>query len=340
MVDKKQFESLHTHTSISDGTFNHLDILNMCPQYNIGTVAFTDHDILPDKKILRILEQNRDHKTKWIIGCEFSSALPKELAKNEQHSLHILGLFLDPHNKDLIAYSDTLLANRVSRLKEKIKNLKNLGFDIDLKDCKISGSKVLGLPHLVKALSLKEVNMKIIDLWIKKMAQESINNLIIKKKYNKLLQEKREQYPYTFLKDTIYEKKDSTKNSPLLDLDNVVRLIRGAGGIASIAHWIFSKETLSLTTIEKLFKENRLDGGEIVFGFGNGRNANKETMIDMRLMRNLIIKHNKIPTGGPDMHLEEDFNYFSGQKSLAKKTIGLTQNIINKTDVDIRFSSL
>jgi len=181
MVSKNRFESLHTHTLTSDGTFSHLDVLNMCPRYNIGIVAFTDHDILPDKKILQILEQNRDHQTKWIIGCEFTSALPKELDKNEQKSLHILGLFLDPHNKNLIDYSDNLLASRVYWIKERIKHLKTLGFDVNYKDCRRNNGGVIGKPHLVKALMLKEKNRKIIDLWVKKLAQESKNNPVIKK---------------------------------------------------------------------------------------------------------------------------------------------------------------
>jgi len=147
------------------------------------------------------------------------------------------------------------------------------------------------------------------------------------------------QYPYAFLKDNISVTNASKKNS-LLDLDKVVSLIREAGGIASLAHWTFTKNSLGLKNIEKLFKENRLDGAEIVFGFGQNRQLDKETGGDMKLMKDLIIKCNKIPTGGPDMHIENDFIYFSTHKSLASKTVSLTQNIINKTNVDLRFSSL
>ena len=335
----KSYESLHTHTVISDGKFTHLDILNMAPKYNIGTVAFTDHDILPDRATLKMLERNRDHRTKWIIGCEFSSLLPKELDKNGKNSLHILGLFLDPRNKDLMAYSKQVLAGRVASVKEKIICLKDLGFDISYKDCRRTDGGAIAKTHLVETMMLKEKNRKIIDLWLEKMAQESKHNLTIKKKYDFLIKRGKVHSPYVFLKDHVYRKDDREAPS-LLDLDKVVNLIRGAGGIASLAHWAFSKEVLSLKNIEKLFKDNRLDGAEIIFGSNKDRKVKKEMDEDMRLMKDLVVKYNKIPTGGPDMHTEEDFAYLFSRKSVAKQTIGLTQNIIDKTNVDLKFSSL
>ena len=333
------YESLHTHTVISDGKFTHLDILNMAPKYNIGIVAFTDHDILPDKKILKVLEKNRNHQTKWIIGAEFTSNLPKELNKKKQTRLHILGLFLDPFNKDLRAYSDHLLFGRVIRIKKRIKHLQDLGFDISYKDCSRTSPGAITAPHLVKALMNKEKNVQLIDLWVKKMSQESQNNLAARKIHQELLKTPKIQYPYLLFKSQASQSGDQD-NPYLLDLDKTVSLIRGAGGIASLAHWTFTKEVFTLKDIEKMFRENRLDGGEIVFGSGQCHAVNREITSDMRLMNNLIITHKKIPTGGPDMHLEEDLAYFSSRKLLREKTIGLTQNIIDKTNVNIKFSSL
>jgi hypothetical protein len=185
----------------------------------------------------------------------------------------------------------------------------------------------------------KEKNVQLIDLWVKKMSQESQNNLAARKIHQELLKTPKIQYPYLLFKSQASQSGDQD-NPYLLDLDKTVSLIRGAGGIASLAHWTFTKEVFTLKDIEKMFRENRLDGGEIVFGSGQCHAVNREITSDMRLMNNLIITHKKIPTGGPDMHLEEDLAYFSSRKLLREKTIGLTQNIIDKTNVNIKFSSL
>ena len=50
------YESLHNHTNISDGKENHLEVLETAEKNNFGIIAFTDHDILPDKAILAQLK--------------------------------------------------------------------------------------------------------------------------------------------------------------------------------------------------------------------------------------------------------------------------------------------
>ncbi|MBI3458906.1 PHP domain-containing protein, partial [Candidatus Azambacteria bacterium] len=233
-MNSKQFESLHTHTTLSDGQFTHLEVLNLAQKYKIGTVAFTDHDILPDKKILRILEQNRDHQTKWIIGCELTSALPKELDKKSGgHHLHILGLFLDPYNKDLNLYCQNLLESRVVRMKKMINYLKDLGFAISFEACRKISQGAVARPHLVEALRLKEKNSKIIDLWVEKIIKKSEHDASAKKIYDKLLKQEKINCVYEFLNANAYAQEEDKKNSALLDLDGAVSLIRGAGGIAS-----------------------------------------------------------------------------------------------------------
>ena len=56
----KKIETLHSHTITSDGKLSHRQVLEICEERNIGVVAFTDHDSLPDSKVVNILNNNRD----------------------------------------------------------------------------------------------------------------------------------------------------------------------------------------------------------------------------------------------------------------------------------------
>ena len=50
MINKYSYQTLHSHTKDSDGLLTHREVLNICSKYNIGVVAFTDHDTLPNEK--------------------------------------------------------------------------------------------------------------------------------------------------------------------------------------------------------------------------------------------------------------------------------------------------
>ncbi len=114
------YETLHAHTTASDGTLTHLELLDACQKYNVGIVAFTDHDSLPNKKTLKLLNENRNHPIKWIIGIEVSSGLPRELGGKVHSGLHIVGLFVNPTNKDLLEYCKLAQEARITRMQRMV----------------------------------------------------------------------------------------------------------------------------------------------------------------------------------------------------------------------------
>src|SRR5262245_56689114 len=97
---KLAYESLHNHTTASDGTQTYAQVLETARRCGIGVVAFTDHDMLPSETEVERLRQY-DGPVKWLIGCEISSGLPRELGGGPTSSLHVLGLFCDPGNAAL-----------------------------------------------------------------------------------------------------------------------------------------------------------------------------------------------------------------------------------------------
>jgi predicted metal-dependent phosphoesterase TrpH len=47
-----KYQNLHAHTVTSDGLLTYKEVLNVCAKNNIGVLAFTDHDSLPNKKAM------------------------------------------------------------------------------------------------------------------------------------------------------------------------------------------------------------------------------------------------------------------------------------------------
>ncbi len=339
---QKGYENLHVHTKTSDGELSYGEVLKTCAENNISIVAFTDHDSLPGEKPLKILNKNKERSVKWVIGVEISSGYPKEIG-GPASNFHIVGLFVDPHNNALKKHCKKAAAGRRKRMEKMTSNLRKLGFRIKKEEClKESGGEAVGRPHIVAALTKKKHNLKLIGELKKKMAQAARKDKAIKEKYEKMIKAGPEQYPYQlFLSPDAFIPDVFVNYLYWLPLDESVKLIRKAGGIALLAHWSFSNHKVDKNLVEKLFKENRLDGAEVVFGLGAHKNSkNKEVLKDMEAMKGLTQKHNMFQSGGGDSHTREDFEIFAKQEWFARKTIGLVKNMQKKRKLNLKNSSL
>lgn len=339
---KKGYQNLHVHTLTSDGELTYKQVLDLCAANNISVVAFTDHDSLPDKKALGVLEKNRDHATKWIIGIEISSGWPKEIG-GPASNFHIVGLFVNPFDPDLKKHCQKAKQARQERMKKMVKNLKSLGFDITEEDClKVSGGETVGRRHIVTALCQKAKNIEIIGKLKDKMAREAKKNPAVKKKYQEMIGRGPNQYPYRlFLDDKAFIKGVFVNYLYWVDMDKSVELIRRAQGIAILAHWTFSKHMVGEKLIDKFFKQERLDGAEIVFGCDSKTNLKDSGVLeDMKTMEKLTQKHGVIRSGGGDSHTRDDFKRFVRAKWLAQKTVGMVQKMKQKKKLNLKNSSL
>jgi predicted metal-dependent phosphoesterase TrpH len=75
MSNALPYESLHNHTTASDGTQTYAQVLETARVNDIGVVAFTDHDMLPSEVDVTALRAY-EGPVKWLIGCEISSGRP------------------------------------------------------------------------------------------------------------------------------------------------------------------------------------------------------------------------------------------------------------------------
>lgn len=339
---EKKYENLHAHTTTSDGKLSYIEALDLCAENNIGIIAFTDHDSLPNVEALKVLQKNRQHPTKWIIGIEISSGWPKEIG-GPASNFHIVGLFVDPANQALKKYCKKAMIARIERMDKMVSNLQSLGFNISQEDClKESGGEIIGRPHIIVGLKKRSENLKIIEELKNKMQKEATRNPEIKRDYDDMIASGERQYPYSLLLS-----KHAFVPGIFVDylywenMDKSVELIRNAGGISILAHWFFSKKIVNEKMIKKFFQEKRLDGGEIVFGLDSAENLkNKQMIKDMEIMEKLTKECGALQSGGGDSHAKEDFNRFGKTKWLAQKTIGMIERMQKQKKLNIESSSI
>ncbi|HUW21960.1 MAG TPA: hypothetical protein VMW41_04850 [Candidatus Bathyarchaeia archaeon] len=339
-MPEKPYENLHHHTNVSDGELSYLETLVFCQKYNISTVAFTDHDSLPSKYQVNKLRKVYPVKTDWIIGIEISSGLPEELGGLPSASFHIVGLFVNPFDKRLTNYCQKKQEARQERMKRMVKNLNQLGFRITADDClRESQGESMGRTHIVSALKKRPEYGKIIEILKKKMKEDSLRNKKIKIKYQELIDRGPEQYPFAlFLTDNAYLPGIYVNHLYSLPLNMTVSLIREAGGIAILAHWSFIKKKIDLILVEKLLREKRLDGLEIVYSHSSTA-IRKKIYQDIKELKRVAELNNCLRSGGIDSHTKQNIRSFLRNKRLAPLTRGLTRGIIRHGKIDTSWSS-
>ncbi len=332
------YESLHNHTTTSDGIQSHLEVLETAEKNGFGVVAFTDHDTLPNEQDIEKLRAYTG-PVKWLVGCEISSGLPKELGSGPTGMFHILGLFVDPFNIELKEHSRMAVKARIERMKSIVKNLKDLGFIISVEDClKASSGEAVGRPHIVKALLEYEENITLMEKLRKDMEKASESDEVLRKKYKMMMKQAEKKgisaYPYgIFLSEDSFIKGKYVDYLYSTDMDKSVELIRNAGGVAILAHWGTIKHKIDITMLEQFLKEKRLDGVEIASGFST------DNIDHVKLLKKLADKTEALQTIGIDAHRPEDFASFANAKSLAEQTKGITQTIIERVHPSLQWSN-
>ncbi|OIO30623.1 hypothetical protein AUJ77_02330 [Candidatus Nomurabacteria bacterium CG1_02_43_90] len=333
-------ESLHTHTTLSDGKLTHREMFDLAESLNVSVIAFTDHDAVPPQKILDELDVLRDRTTKWVLGIELTTGLPQELAPDSS-TLHMIGLFVDPKNEELIKHCDLAQVARVKRMKKMVGKLQELGFIITEEEClEASGGESVGRPHIVEALKRHTENNTIIEKLRKKMQEAGENDTLIRERYDLMMQKGEASYSYSLFLTPDAFKSAYFENDYMPTLDEGVALIRNAGGVALIAHYCYIRNKMPLTILEKLLAENRIDGVEVVYGmreYGTDREDSIEE--EREILRAMAKKYGAITGGGSDAHSKEDLELYAERTWFSGETNGFTEKILTTGKVYKKFSS-
>ena len=318
------YESLHNHTTASDGRQTYAEVLATAKRVGFGTVAFTDHDMLPSKSDLAFL-RDYDGPVKWLLGCEVSSGLPTELGGSKAGMMHVLGLFTDPENEALREHSRKAVSARPKRMELMVANLRNLGFTISVDDCmEVSGGENVGRPHIVRALNSHPENAVIIENLMKQMQDAAKTDSAIAMHYMYMMGRRPSDYPFElFLSDNSYIKGIYVDYLYAIDLDDSVRLIREAGGRAAIAHWWTYQSKIDPVAMEDLLKTGRLDFVEVCSGAITERVERYGKLVGEMAARL------KLPqTIGVDGHIESDMVSYARERDLMERSVGQTDRFI------------
>ena len=185
---------LHTHSLCSDGAQTPTDVVRTAKEAGLAAIALSDHDSI--EGVQEALDAGK------ALGVEVIPAV--ELSAQSDTELHILGYFVDIHNKklqDTMAYA---LKVRDERQEETCRKLNEQGFHITMEEAReeAHGNPVLCRAHFAQ--------------------------IMVRKGYAPSVQEAFKQY----LSVGCY----AYSNRQALTGPEAVSLIHEAGGIAVAAH--------------------------------------------------------------------------------------------------------
>lgn len=223
----------------------------------------------------------KDKKIIFIPGIELDAKVPKG-------QMHILGLCINPNQEEFSQKLASIKKEREDRNSRFISEFNKMGFEITLEELQeISSSKVIGKPHFAK--------------------------VFLKKGY---IQTNNEMYDKYFKQPPFCKIKKSTLSS-----EEIIKLIKKAGGIAVLAH----PQSLKLTDselVEKIaeLKSYGLDGLECYHS--------DQTPEQMRKFKEIAEQFNLLITKGSDYHGPHT-------KSEIQIGTGKNGNIVSDEDRDI-----
>ncbi|MCL1864868.1 MAG: PHP domain-containing protein [Spirochaetes bacterium] len=195
-----------------------------------------------------------------IPGIEFS-------IDYQGGSFHLVGLYVDYNYPPLVEKTTYLHKVRDNRVFRIIDDLKVHGIDIPIEDVfNESTGGAIGRPHVARAL-------------VKHGYANSINEIFKK---------------YLVKGKPGYVKKERIK------LEEAVSLIKGAGGIAIVAHPVSlnCKSILDFENTIKGFIDKGVEGIEVY--------SSMHKPSDINDFLNLAVKYNLIVSGGSDYHGDKD----------------------------------
>lgn len=248
---------LHTHTTYSDGSLTPLELLNKAEDFKLKAIAITDHDEIQANYVAANCLAGL--KIEVVPGAEFSIDID---LKGMAH-LHLIGLFLDINNSQLIESLSELRKARKKRAYQIIYKLNQIGIDVTNREIDlIIGEGSAGRPHVAQLLIEKNV---INSVW---------------EAFNKYLSKGKPAY--------VPKKK--------LGLKEAINLIHSAGGLAILAHPISLKHNKYNETeaFLKELKEIGLDGLEAYYA-SHSKNYTK-------FLINAAERNNLLLSGGSDFH--------------------------------------
>lgn len=241
---------LHTHTNFSDGSLSPEELLDKAKNIGLKYLAITDHDTIDGVKYIYENGLYPDKNLKVIFGIEFS-------ALNPEHDIHIVGYNIDIYDGALSDMINEVLDARWTRFSQIVRNLQEKKYNIrEAEVLQIAGSsRSIGRAHIARTL-------------VKKGMFKTVREA-----FEKVLGKNKPAYAPRYFPT----------------VDEVVDVIRQAGGIAMLAHpGLIGDDNL----VEEICR--KVDALEVYYPAHNP--------FDIEKYLTLATRFNLIPGGGSDFH--------------------------------------
>lgn len=250
---------LHMHTNFSDGNLTPGELVDLSIKKKLSVIAITDHDEVGG--LLTAQEQANKTGLKVVNGVELSIDYG---LKGKSH-LHLVGLFLDPENDELVSTLRMLKNARTERARQIIMKLNRLGFDVSFAELlEVAGTASIGRPHIAKLLLDKKMVNTISQVFQKYLAHGCPAHVPKKK----------------------------------LTIQPAIDLIHGAGGLAILAHPISLGYQTYIPLGEELLRLRDLGLDGIEAFYSSHDRYFTQWLLDFARKENMLI------SGGSDFHGE------------------------------------
>ena len=143
-MDQPIKSDLHLHTTHSDGRLSPSELLTLCVERGLNTVAVTDHDTTSGLDECEIIASEKG--LDFIPGIEFG-------AKAQRGEIHILGYFIDKDDALLQTVLSDLQEDRKTRAERMVALLCQTGTPVSWdRISELADGGSVGRPHIAQVL--------------------------------------------------------------------------------------------------------------------------------------------------------------------------------------------
>lgn len=273
---------LHMHTQASDGTDSVEQRVEQARQFELDTIAITDHDTI---------NTTLGERSKKIDGVEVISGVEVK-CEVDGVGIEILGYFVDPNNQSLHDLFERLEQNRKERIKEmatRIGEGENLDPDTIWEDVQSYSKGTVGRPHLGKVLIQRDIAEDMNDAFRNYIGEEAPTDYYVR--------------------------------TDKLEAEEIIETIHQSGGVTSLAHPGRDLELSKARKILERLKSAGLDAIEVSYTYQHKRQDGYGINFGIREAYELAKQHDLLITGGSDCHGKKSNKYNIGKINLESKYV-------------------
>lgn len=149
----ENYIDLHVHTTYSDGSFSPKEVVQYCKNKGIVAVGITDHDTTDG--IEEAIEEGKKQGIEVVPGVELSV----EFKDSTESEIHILGYYIDWHDKTLQQKLKIFRQVRQERAYKILAKLNSLGIKLEEDEVikEFSSTQSIGRLHFARILFEKGI---------------------------------------------------------------------------------------------------------------------------------------------------------------------------------------